>query len=416
LLQKNDEYWRSLWKLLLILGLVVVLFWQAYNPAWSTHLFGDVFVHHQQVIQYTQENSWGNISFKDYQPGALLFFMVPHWLTSAQGNYEFYRAATLFVNGLLLLLHAWIFHRWGPKGANWLLGGMLLAMGPLLLYRFDLMVSLLVLGAWLLATKKYWRWSGILMGLAVATKLYPIVLLPILLVERWRSKKMVGVIEYVAYFCLGIAIVTAPFLMLGGSLTDITDSLNTFKMKPVEFQSLWANVIAVRWMLGGGEQLVIDEGQSVHGFAIESALLPLQFYNLLWIVLTGSVLIFLLWRWRRRSYLHPIIPIIMLTVFTLLSRVLNPQYLWWFLAFLPLLNLKEWPVRLRWNLITAMIASLLLTQIIYPLRYNELLNWYFGNSDDAGMFVLLLIRNGLLVVWLCMLIAGAERIRVKSLT
>jgi len=406
---KTNAQWRSAIILLLLLGLAVVLIGQAYHPAWSGHLSSDVLIHHNQVIKYAQEKSWSNIRFKEYQPGALWFFMVPRWLTGGQDNFEFYRAATIFVNSILILMHAWLFHRWGPRGANWLLGGMLLAMGPLLLYRFDLIVSLLVLGAWLLATGKHWHWSGLVMGLAVVTKLYPIVLLPVLVAERWRDKKLAGVLQYLVWFGVGIALLAVPFLMWGGSLADIADSLDAYKVKPVEFSSLWANFLTIEQMMLGGGQLVIDGAHGVQGIAEVSAVFPLQFYNFYWVVPTGFVLIAILWYWRGRSYLHPIIPIIVLTVFTLSAKVLNPQYLWWFLAWLPLLPLKLWPKRTRRNLITVVLASLILTQIIYPLRYYDLLNWYYGYSSDGGIFVLLLMRNSLLVIWLLMLINRAQR-------
>ncbi|MCH8748727.1 hypothetical protein IH781_03165 [Patescibacteria group bacterium] len=99
-------------------AVAAVLFNQAWHPLWQGHLQTDIIVHHQQVQEYLKTGSWSNISYKEYQPGALWFFLVPHALAAFQNDYSGYLSGTLLLNTLLLVAHALLLIRYGPRACQ----------------------------------------------------------------------------------------------------------------------------------------------------------------------------------------------------------------------------------------------------------------------------------------------------------
>jgi threonine/homoserine/homoserine lactone efflux protein len=83
-------------------------------------------------------------------------------------------------------------------------------------------------------------------------------------------------------------------------------------------------------------------------------------------------------------------------VFVVFAKVLNPQYLWWFLSFMPLVVLTH-NGRLWWIVAAALGLSAALTQLVYPLNYTEFVNWFRTASGSSLWFTVILIRNGLLL-------------------
>jgi hypothetical protein len=381
-----------------------LLFAQTFNANWAGHLQTDVIIHHQQALQYAATGSWSNISFNEYQPGALWFFLTPHLLASWQDNWDAYRTGTLFLNGLLLLAHLALFKRFGPASAPWVFLALAAAAGPILLYRFDLLVSLLVLISWLLVYHHLWSWSAFVLGVATATKLYPIVVLPLVLLEAWRTRQWGTLARLLGCFAAGVAIVVVPFLLFGGSLAGIATSFDKYAVKPVGLDSLWGSALTLGWQVFAATLPVLDSANGIHGIAPASALVPLRWYDLAWVVPVGIFLATLAGTTKRIDARDALLPVIVLTLFTLSAKVINPQYLWWFVSLLPLVSLKHWPAWHQAALISTALLSLVLTQLVYPLHYNEFLDWFYGRSPSSGLFIISLIRNGLLLGFLALLV------------
>ncbi len=388
--------------------LAIVLFIQAFHPAWQSHLQTDVIIHQQQVQEYWQTGSWQNISFQEYQPGALWFFMVSYFLESFQNNYSVYLAATLFINALLLISHGLVYARFRPNAKPWLLLIMLAAMGPILLYRFDLIVSLLTISGWILFMKRQVTGAGLLLGLAIAIKLYPIVIVPILVFEFIRINNRRLILNFLIGLSTGLALVLIPFLLFGGNIQDVSESLRGYQIKPVGLDSMWGSAATIL-AIGTGQNLVMDNAHGIHGLVEPTTIFSLSFYNLIWILPTGVVFIWLLWRYRLEGYRNPLIPLVVLTVFTLTAKVLNPQYLWWFLSFLPLIPKQVWTQTLHMVILITVIVSLIFTQLTYPLNYTASLDWYYDNSVDVSWFIIALSRNALLLIFLAAIIYIATR-------
>ncbi|MCC7291059.1 MAG: DUF2029 domain-containing protein [Phycisphaerales bacterium] len=95
--------------------------------------------------------------------------------------------------------------------------GSLYALCPLTLSAFaveghlDSLMIAFTLGALLMAERKQWAWAGTLLGLAVSAKLVAVVLVPLLLVRRWKTGLLaVGV----------AALSTLPYLDAGWALFE----------------------------------------------------------------------------------------------------------------------------------------------------------------------------------------------------
>lgn len=391
----------------------IVLFVQAFHPSWQQHLQSDIVIHQQQANAFWQTGSWRDIAFKEYQPGALLFFLIPSLLASGEENYSMYLNATLFLNGLLLIAHAMLMRRYGPLWSVWILLALLLTMGPIILYRFELIVSLLVLVAWIALTRARYAGAGFTLGLATAIKLYPIALLPIITFGLVRERRWQELLRGAMLFLVGMAVVVVPFLIFGGTIADISDGLAGYRIKPVSLDGMWGSIITLVWKAQRGTTPPIDGAHGIQGIAPLGTILPLGFYDLLWIIPTLSLA---WWMAGTSAWRHAAsVPVLVLTVFTVSSKVVNPQYLWWFISFvplLPLMKLKRWQ---KASLLLTSVLALALTQLVYPLYYSAFLDWFYARSPDARLFIISLLRNGLLVIFIATLLSIYHHDRTRSL-
>ncbi len=91
---------------------------------------------------------------------------------------------------------------------------------------------------------------------------------------------------------------------------------------------------------------------------------------------------------------------VILLLFLVTSKILTPQYILWFALLVPLMkvygepqNQKNWLINLFLLLLT-----LIFSQYVYPLRYNELLGGFYTNGTWTSIFWILTARNFFLIV------------------
>ncbi len=398
---------------LLAIITAVVLFVQAYHPRWQGHLQVDVVLHHLQSLYFQQQGTFSGVMMNEYQPGAYWFFLVPHLLASLSTSFDAYRAATIFTNASLLIAHGWLYWRFGPSKSVYALLSIVLAAGPILLYRFDLIVSLLVLSSWLLHMRKRTLSAVFLVGLATAIKLYPAALLPFMIAPalHQRSWQHLGLLAAVAM--IGLALPIAPFLLFAGTPADIAASFEAQQIKPVGLDSAWGTLLTVtRYGTSPTYHFAIDSAHGIHGFTAPTTILPLQFYNWAWIIPVGITLFASAPRAGRPPTANPLIPLLTLTVFTMTQKVINPQYLWWFASLFPLVI---WQNRARRNsALMLLLLGLIATQAVYPMYYSNFIAWFqrapFQGNEPAGWLVgTAVLRNVLLAALLMLLIKEALR-------
>ena len=117
----------------------------------------------------------------EYPPVPLALMLLPRFFVSSLAAY---RPAVGACLALLYLLACWLgarlaglMHTSEPERVWRRLGWMAFALGPLLCARFDILPATLVAGALhALARRRDWL-AGVLFGVAIMTKLYPLLLL-----------------------------------------------------------------------------------------------------------------------------------------------------------------------------------------------------------------------------------------------
>lgn len=368
------------------------LWWQATHGLWNSHLVVDPVVYWQRATFFLEQGTWAGMSVNEYQPGALWFFAAVGVLAGGPGEFDPFLRALMAINVGLLALQVALARWQGPRGAAWVMLLCAALTGPLLLYRFELLVSLLVLSAWL-----WWRArrlvpAAVLLGVATATKIYPVLFVPLLLVAAWRAGRWRATCGVVAgYVCGGVLALAA--LGLGGARWgDVVAALHFHFDKPFGIEGLLGSGIPlVQALLGIPLRMAPRNG--IYGFESDLGALPTWLLEWCWLVAV-AVVMWLAWSRRSgRDWPEAGVVFALFGWYVVLGKLMAPQYLWWvvpFLAFVP----PGWFRRGEWLAVAGLTAaSLVLGQIIYPVNYSEFLECFKGDYTSHRLYWLNLVKN-----------------------
>jgi len=238
-----------------------------------------------------------------------------------------------------------------------------LALGSVILYRYDLWPTFLTVAGLAAVLARRERLGFAALGLGIAAKAFPAVVIPPALAYVWRTH---GRRE--ALLCLGaaaavVAVVVVPFLVLAPH--GVWDSIVRQTTRPLQIESLGASLLLAAHHVGGlgltldssrGSQNLIGPLPDAVG-AASSAVLVLVLIAIWIAAARGPATPERLVRWSAAS----------VAAFVALGKVLSPQFLIWLLPLVPL-------VRGRRGLgASALLAlALLLTQVWFPIRYFDL--------------------------------------------
>jgi Glycosyltransferase family 87 len=258
-----------------------------------------------------------------------------------------------------------------------------LALGSVILSRFDLWPAALVVVALAALVADRVRTGHALLGLGAAAKLYPGVLVPLGVAYVWKRR---GRRE--ATVCLGLAIgVTAliflPFLAVapGGVWHSISVQLG----RPLQVESLGsALLLAAHHTFGVAVTGETSHGsQNLQGTGADVVAIVLSIVQVA--VITGIWVAFARGRGGREALVRA--SAAMLSAVVALGKVLSPQFLIWLIPVVPLVRGRRglWACAL-------LLAALVLTQLWFPFRYFRL-----AIGFEAGLSWLLLARDLVLV-------------------
>jgi Glycosyltransferase family 87 len=340
------------------------------------------FYRHSQIVDtpvyqnYGDAIANGKVPYRDfgleYPPGALPVFTIPSLLRSPDGDLERYRdrfeaemlvcggLAVLFVLSALLSLGA------GPGRLGLALGFTALApllLGSVVLSRFDLWPAALTAGALaaLLAGRE--RVAGVVLGLAVAAKLYPFVLVPVAGIWIWRRSGRRAALVALAIFAGVVAACFLPFLAL--SPQGLWESVSRQTERPLQIESFGAGVLLVLHQIAGvGITMESSHGSQNLAGSGPDAIATLQ--SALQLAAVVAV-----WIWFARGPMERdrLVRAFAATVcaFIAFGKVFSPQFLIWLVPLVPL-------VRGRRGLAAGAILALalVLTQLWFPFRYWDL--------------------------------------------
>ena len=146
--------------------------------------------------RYGEQIAGGDLPYRDfaveYPPGALVPFVLPALVTEESGGYDTaFRALMLIAFGAISVLLVVSLEALGASGRR-ILGSVtafvagIVTLGPFVLTRFDLYAAAFTLAAICAVLHGRDRLGSILLGVSIATKIYPAVLLPLLVTRIWR--------------------------------------------------------------------------------------------------------------------------------------------------------------------------------------------------------------------------------------
>lgn len=324
----------------------------------------------------------GAVPYRDvkleYPPGALAAIVPPELGSPSERAY-----AARFAWAMLALFAASILMLARRPRAAFVVALAPLLLGPVVLKRFDVLPMLLTLLALELALRRRYALSGAALGLGTAVKLYPVLLLPLLLVAAGR-RALVG-------FVVACAAVFVPFVVISphGVIASIHDQVG----RHLQIETPLASLALLAHSVGLVSVGVVSEAHTyglggTSGLAL--ALLTTVFF------VAALVLI-----WRRAPQLvrtregTVLAWAATLCTTVVLGRVLSPQYLVWLLPFVPLVGLRA----------TALfVVALVVTNVWYPASYLDVVV-----RMERGDIALLVARNALLIGLLALLLAAVAR-------
>ena len=184
----------------------------------------------------------GGMSYLEYPVLTGVFMEVASWLTPGSGSLQYREQIYWLVNAGMLMACAAVVavcvtrtHR----GRPW--DGLLVALAPAFALtatvNWDLLAVALTAAALLMWSRSRPVAAGVLIGLATAAKLYPVLLLGPLLVLCWRAGRRREYVQTLAGAAVAWGCVNVPVMLLA---PDGWSKFYTFsQQRPVDFGSFW---------------------------------------------------------------------------------------------------------------------------------------------------------------------------------
>lgn len=373
---------------------------------------GDLRLYFNDSLQLVR----GKLPYRDfaieYPPLALVPFALP-WLLAAGRPLLFTDYVVLFLlqnvfSCILIALalaaicmRGKVAHAALPTLA--LYAALVAAAAPLLPWRYDLFPALLTALALLAAARGRPGWAGVWLGLGVATKLYPVVLLPVfgLYYLAGRERRALGQLALGA--AAGTLAPLLPFLL--AAPRELAAFLTYHQLRGLQLESLPAGLILFAHVFGRAAATLEFNYGALHLVSPAAGAvlrwLPLAFVLAYGVVAAGA--------WARlreaRQSNAPAIGLLAsccaaaLLVFIATNKVFSPQYLIWLLPFAPLLRPRQ--------ALLLLLASLI-TTLLFPFDYASLI------AMDRLPVLLLNMRNLLVLALLGWLLLDLAPSRLRA--
>jgi hypothetical protein len=368
------------WVILVALALVVFVgSWSALHAGFYA---SDQIVDTPVYQRYGDAIAHRQVPYRDfaveYPPGALPVFALPALGHAQAGDFEPYRRAFEAVmwacGALALIAMAFALRALGAGTARRVaaLGFTALAplaLGSVILSRFDLWPAALTAAALAALVSRRFRVGSGLLGLAIAVKVYPIVLLPLAVIHVWRERGRREALVCLGWLAGVLAACFGPFLVLapGGVWASVVRQTT----RPLQIESLGSGVLlalhhavglAVQWASSHGSQNLVGTGPDAIG-ALQTVLQVAALLAVWWLFARGPG--------GRDELVRASAAAV--CAFVALAKVLSPQYLIWLIPLVPL-------VRGRRGLQACALLglALVLTQLWFPFRYWELVYLFDG--------------------------------------
>jgi uncharacterized membrane protein len=336
--------------------------------------------------------------FVDYPPGALPALVAPALITHGVSSYGV--AFQWFIVALTILLVLAVIVALQGRAPRWavLLGVVVVCVSPALigrvyLVRFDMFPALLTAVALSAVVKGRYPTAGIVLGVAGAAKVYPVMLVPLVLLVALHGDSRRRAVQTAAGFVAAFGALVVPFLVLGAG--GVAYSFKVQFTRLLEIESIGASILLCAHQLGAYTPHVHE------GFSFElTGSLPALVGDMQTVLLALCVgTAWLLFRRSRRdsdTFLLAAAAVIAGVI--TFDKVLSPQYLVWLV---PMMALISGMAVARMALPLFALASVL-TASYFPSRFGDL-----RHLGDSAWIVL--ARNLVLVVLTFVLLESLRR-------
>jgi len=285
----------------------------------------------------------------------------------------------------------------GRSVAAWFWLAFILLLGPVGMYRLDAITVPLAIAGCLWLVGRPWL-ASMLLAVATWIKVWPAALLVAALIVVRRRAPVIGGAAVVSAVTLVTVVAAGGMAHALGFVAGQTGRGLQLEA-PVSMLYLWRAVAKLEGsFLYYDRDILTFQVTGPHVDAVIAAMTPVLLAGLVALAGIGA-----LKAWRGASYavLFPPLALSLVLAFIVLNKVGSPQYLTWIIAPLVVGLVID---RRRWRgPAVAGLAAALLTQLVYPLTYGQLL------IPDAVAVAILTGRNALLVamlVWIVVRLVG----------
>lgn len=357
------------------------LLWDAARPIHLGAGYGDMVRYEGWAQQVTEQNlaPYSQVAI-EYPPGILPFIVAPEFINVGGDEYrERFVALMALVDaagfvGLMLLAR-----RHGSQAGPWLWIVAITVLGPIAYLRLDMVPAVATIWALERASAGAIRSSGALWGFGILAKLYPILLIPAVVITTTRRKELL--------IALGA---TVALVLLGfvGALDHVWQAVIGYHgSRGIQLESTWALVLLTAARRGYESSVAYGYGAYEVNSAISTTLKDLAAVTSIATLALGTWAIA---RGPRDDTGRLAIGLYGLLAGLLgVGTVLSPQFLVWLVALAAVaISFGRAPFRAP---LLAIVPIALLTQIIFPY-------WYGAVVEGLPKGIVVLAARNLLLI------------------
>ena len=355
--------------------------------------------HYEDVAQRIAE---GKVPYRDfyleYPPAAIPIFLAPRVVG---GHYQkHFRELMWLIAAAAIAVLAFALTATGASRLRLYGGTVLVGLAPIPLLSvfydlYDAWPALIALAALAAALSGRPRLAAGAIGLGTAAKIYPIVLLPLILVYGRRRLKSRDVRGGLAAFAIPIVLSALPFVVLNPPFGGLAGTASTQFRRPLQIESLGGSFLLVADRLGlyhahvygsaGSQNLAGGVAAAVAGV---QSLLLLAALIIVWLLFVHG---------SRGPAALGTAAATAVVAFASFGKVLSPQYMTWLVFAVPLVARRAWVPS-----VAVAAVALVLTRLYFPFHYAQVV-------EVGQQSWIVLARNLMLVLLFVVLLAAMRR-------
>ncbi len=379
---------------------------RADGPWYSFFDVSDIVIY----LDYAQKVAAGEAVYRDfafeYPPLALPLFTLPYRGDAAAYPAWFAGEMILLATATAALTGATaaVLWRglWQPLAAGGAYAVAVLAAGAITANRYDVAVALTLAACLFFLARRFTPAAGAVLGVGVALKLTPGLLLPLVLIVAETRRCALHALAGFLVFAV------VPFLPFLGRLDGLTNVVTYHARRPLQIESVPGTPYLIAgakgaWGIGTGTSF---GSQSLAGPGSE-----LVARISVWVALLLVAGVYLL-VWRRRALLRavpesiPVAALACVLAFTVANKVLSPQFLCWTLPLVALVLAGRGHLQRITGILT--LAAIALTQVEFPHLYWRMVDL------EPGPVAVVVLRNVVLVAAAVAAAATVWRLPVQA--